>query len=74
MEDPGVDGRIIVKWILMKWDEGMGWIDVAHNRDKWPALVKAVIKIRGRKMRGNARLADNLLASQAGLCSTALIS
>jgi len=22
MEDPGVDGRIIVKWILRKWNVG----------------------------------------------------
>jgi len=23
MEDPGVDGRITVKWIFMKWDGGI---------------------------------------------------
>jgi hypothetical protein len=22
LEDPGIDGRIIVKWILQKWDVG----------------------------------------------------
>ena len=54
MEDPGVDGRIAVKWIFMKWDGGMGWIDVAQNRDKWRALVNAVIKIRVRKIRENS--------------------
>jgi hypothetical protein len=54
MEDPGVDGRIRVKWIFMKWNGVMGWIDVAQNRDKWRALVNAVIKIRVRKIRGNS--------------------
>ena len=54
MEDPGVDGRITIKWIFMKWDGDMGWIDVAQNRDKWRALVNGVIKIWVRKIRGNS--------------------
>ena len=24
--DPSVDGRIILRWIFRKWDEGMEWI------------------------------------------------
>jgi hypothetical protein len=32
LEDPGVDGRIILKWILEKWDGGMDWIDLAQER------------------------------------------
>jgi hypothetical protein len=24
MEDPGVDGRIILRWIFRKWDRGHG--------------------------------------------------
>jgi hypothetical protein len=31
--DPGVDGRIILKWILRKWNGGMEWIDLALDRD-----------------------------------------
>ena len=25
MEDPGVDGRIILRWIFRKWDEVGAW-------------------------------------------------
>jgi len=29
LENPDIDGRIILKWILRKWDGGMDWIDLA---------------------------------------------
>jgi len=44
--DPGVDRRIIFKWIFRKWDAGMDWVDLAENRDRWRALVSAVMKLR----------------------------
>ena len=28
LEDPGVDGRIILKWVFEKWNGDMDWIDV----------------------------------------------
>jgi hypothetical protein len=47
LEDPGIDGRIILKWILKKWDGGgMDWIDMAQDRDRWQALVSAVMNLR----------------------------
>jgi hypothetical protein len=32
--DPGVDGRIILRWIFRKWDVGsMDLIDLTQDRD-----------------------------------------
>jgi hypothetical protein len=33
LEDPGVDVRIILKWIAGRGIWGMDWIDVAQHRD-----------------------------------------
>jgi hypothetical protein len=44
--DPGLDGRIILKQIFKKWDEGMNWIELAQDRDRWRALVIAVMNLR----------------------------
>ena len=44
-EDPDVDGRIILRRILRKWDVGMDWIDLAEDRDRWRALVNAVVNV-----------------------------
>jgi hypothetical protein len=41
LEDPGVDERIILRWIVRKWNGGMDWIDLAQDRDRWRALVNA---------------------------------
>jgi hypothetical protein len=47
LEDPGVDGRIILKWIFKKWDGvAMNWIVMAQDRDRWRALVSAVMNLR----------------------------
>jgi hypothetical protein len=43
---PGIDGRIILKWILKKWDGGMDWIELAQNRYRWRVLVNAVMNLR----------------------------
>jgi hypothetical protein len=34
-EDPGIDGRIILKYSFKNWDRGMDWIDVAYDTDRW---------------------------------------
>jgi hypothetical protein len=44
--DPGVDGRIILKWILKTWIGGMYWIELTQDRDRWRAVVNAVMNLR----------------------------
>jgi hypothetical protein len=72
--DTGIDGRIILKWIFKTWDGGMNWIELAQDRDRWRALVNAVMNLRVHKMRGISSLAEKLLVSQEGLCSMELVS
>jgi len=42
LEDPGVDGRIILRWIFSQWCVGgMEWIELAQD-----TLVNTVMNIR----------------------------
>jgi hypothetical protein len=43
---PGIDGRIILKRISKKRDGGMDWIELAQDRDRWPALVNVVMNLQ----------------------------
>jgi hypothetical protein len=43
LNDPGVDGSIIFKWIFQKWDGCMNWVDLDQYRDRLRALVNAVM-------------------------------
>jgi len=54
LENPGLDGRIILKLGLKKMGcEGMDWSDVAPDRDRWRALVKVIINLRVPKYAWN---------------------
>jgi len=46
LRTPGVDGRIILRWIFRKWDGVSDWIDQARDRDRWRALVNALMNLR----------------------------
>jgi len=47
LQDQGVDGRVILRWIFQEVGcEGMGWIELIQDRDRWRALVKVVMYLR----------------------------
>jgi hypothetical protein len=41
LEDRGIGGRLILKWILNK-----GWLDLAQDWDRWWAVVNAVMNLQ----------------------------
>jgi hypothetical protein len=45
LEELDVDGKILLKWIF-KNGGGMEWFAVVHDRDRWRALVYAVMSLR----------------------------
>jgi hypothetical protein len=46
LEDPGVDRRIILKWIFQVGWGGVDWIDMAQDKDRWRAFVSAVMNLQ----------------------------
>jgi hypothetical protein len=46
LEEPGVDERIILRWILGSGMGGMEWIDLTPNRERSRAIANAVMNLR----------------------------
>ena len=44
--DPGVEGSIILRWIFRSGMWVLDWIEMAQDRDRWRALVNAVMNLR----------------------------
>jgi hypothetical protein len=42
LKDLDVNGRIILNGIFENFGGDMNWIDLAEDRDRWCALVKAL--------------------------------
>jgi len=48
LENPGVEGSVILSWMFRRWDMGV-WnlIELAQDRDIWWARVKCSIEPSG---------------------------
>ena len=54
LEDPGIDGRIIIRWTFRKWaGRGMNCIHLAQDKDRWWALVNSIMDLHVPLNAGN---------------------
>jgi hypothetical protein len=45
LKDQGIDGRMGSKWTLQGLAGGVEWIHLAQDRDRWQAVVNAVMNL-----------------------------
>jgi hypothetical protein len=45
LKDPGIDGRTIIKLFFERYG-GMDWLELGQVRDRWWAVVNAVMNFR----------------------------
>jgi hypothetical protein len=53
LEYPCVNGRIILRWILRKWEAGMDWTDLAQDSGRCRQVVNSVMNLRVTQNAGN---------------------
>jgi hypothetical protein len=46
LKDQGLDGRMGSKWTLGDWLGAVEWFHLAQDRDRWRAVVNAVMNLR----------------------------
>ena len=46
LENTGIDGKIIEMDLQEVRCEGMAWIELAQDRDRWWAIVNVVVNLR----------------------------
>jgi hypothetical protein len=46
LEELGIDGKIILEWILGKCGGNVDWIHLAQNRDQWQAVVDTIMNLQ----------------------------
>jgi len=38
LENPGIDGGVIFRWMFRNWDGDVDWIYLAQDKDSWRVL------------------------------------
>jgi hypothetical protein len=53
-----INGRIILKFILVKLNVGLGWIYMVQDRDHWRALVNTVLNLQVVQILGSSAVVE----------------